>query len=150
MIDAEAETQPVAPAVDGDLLCGDALVYRRGIGQGEGEEVETVGEARQLLAQVRGGEFGRSPESQGSKGRDHHNLGFTTLMAGGGIQGGITYGATDEIGLKAIDKPAHFRDIHTTILHQLGLNQDALSYLHLGRRERLTQIQGEVIKGILA
>ena len=97
-----------------------------------------------------GAEFGRSPESQGSKGRDHHNLGFTTLLAGGGIQGGIAYGATDEIGLKAIDKPAHFRDIHTTILHQLGLNQDALSYLHLGRRERLTQIQGEVIKGILA
>jgi hypothetical protein len=97
-----------------------------------------------------GAEFGRSPESQGSKGRDHHNLGFTTLMAGGGIQGGITYGATDEIGLKAVDKPAHFRDIHTTILHQLGLNQDALSYLHLGRKERLTQIQGEVIKGILA
>jgi len=97
-----------------------------------------------------GAEFGRSPESQGSKGRDHHNLGFTTLMAGGGIQGGIAYGATDEIGLKASDKPAHFRDIHTTILHQLGLNQDALSYLHLGRRERLTQIQGEVIKGILA
>jgi len=97
-----------------------------------------------------GGEFGRSPESQGSKGRDHHNLGFTTLMAGGGIQGGITYGATDEIGLKAIDKPAHFRDIHTTILHQLGLNQDALSYLHLGRKERLTQIHGEVIQGILS
>lgn len=97
-----------------------------------------------------GAEFGRSPESQGSKGRDHHNLGFTTLMAGGGIQGGIAYGATDEIGLKAVDKPVHFRDIHTTILHQLGLNQDALSYLHLGRRERLTQIQGEVIKGILA
>jgi hypothetical protein len=96
-----------------------------------------------------GAEFGRSPESQGSKGRDHHNLGFTTLMAGGGIQGGITYGATDEIGLKAIDKPVHFRDLHTTILHQLGLNQDALSYLHLGRRERLTQIQGEVIQGIL-
>lgn len=97
-----------------------------------------------------GGEFGRSPESQGSKGRDHHNLGFTTLLAGGGIQGGITYGATDDIGLKAIDKPAHFRDIHTTVLNQLGLNQDALSYLHLGRKERLTQIRGDVIQGILA
>jgi hypothetical protein len=97
-----------------------------------------------------GAEFGRSPESQGSQGRDHHNLGFTTLMAGGGIQGGIVYGATDEIGMKAVDKPVHFRDLHTTILHQLGLNQDALSYLHLGRKERLTQIQGEVIKGILA
>jgi len=97
-----------------------------------------------------GGEFGRSPESQGSKGRDHHCTGFTTLMAGGGIQGGITYGATDEIGLRAVDKPVHFRDLHTTILNQLGLNQDALSYLHLGRKERLTQIQGDVIKGILA
>jgi hypothetical protein len=97
-----------------------------------------------------GGEFGRSPESQGSKGRDHHNLGFTTLMAGGGIQGGITFGATDEIGLRAIEKPVHFRDIHTTVLNQLGLNQDALSYLHLGRKERLTQIRGEVIQGILA
>ncbi len=97
-----------------------------------------------------GGEFGRSPESQGTKGRDHHNYGFTTLMAGGGIQGGITFGATDEIGLKAVENPVHFRDLHTTILHQLGLNQDALSYLHQGRRERLTQIQGTVIKGILA
>jgi hypothetical protein len=97
-----------------------------------------------------GGEFGRSPESQGSKGRDHHNLGFTTLLAGGGIQGGITFGATDDIGLKAIENPVHFRDIHTTILHQLGLNQDALSYLHQGRRERLTQVHGEVIKGIVA
>ena len=97
-----------------------------------------------------GGEFGRSPESQGTKGRDHHNYGFTMLMAGGGIQGGITYGATDDIGLKAVEKPVHFRDLHTTILHQLGLNQDALSYLHQGRRERLTQLQGEVIRGILA
>jgi hypothetical protein len=71
-------------------------------------------------------------------------------MAGGGIQGGITFGSTDDIGLKAVENPVHFRDIHTTILHQLGLNQDALSYLHQGRRERLTQIQGQVIKGILA
>jgi hypothetical protein len=97
-----------------------------------------------------GAEFGRSPESQGSKGRDHHNTGFTTLMAGGGIQGGVVYGATDEIGLKAVDKLVHFRDIHTTMLHQLGLNQDALSYLHLGRKERLTEVHGQVIKGILA
>src|SRR6266566_3077442 len=98
---------------------------------------------------VWGGEFGRSPESQGSKGRDHHNLGFTTLKAGGGIQGGIAYGATDEIGLKAIEKPAHFRDIHTTMLNQLGLNQDALSYLHQGRKERLTEVHGTVISEIV-
>jgi Protein of unknown function (DUF1501) len=96
-----------------------------------------------------GGEFGRSPESQGSKGRDHHNLGFTMLMAGGGIKGGQVYGATDEIGLRAVDKPAHFRDIHTTILNQLGLDQNLLTYLHLGREERLTEIQGSVIKDLV-
>ena len=92
-----------------------------------------------------GGEFGRSPESQGSKGRDHHNLGFTMLMAGGGVRSGQVYGATDEIGLRAVEKPVHFRDIHTTILNQLGLDQDALSYLHQGREERLTEIHGSVI-----
>jgi uncharacterized protein (DUF1501 family) len=96
-----------------------------------------------------GGEFGRSPESEGSKGRDHHNLGFTMLMAGGGVKGGQVYGATDDIGLRAVEKPVHFRDIHTTILHQLGLDQNLLSYLHLGREERLTEIQGEVIADLV-
>jgi hypothetical protein len=97
-----------------------------------------------------GGEFGRSPEAQGGKGRDHHNLGFTMWMAGGGIKGGHIAGATDDIGLKAIDRPYHFRDIHTTILHQLGLNQEDLTYLHLGRRERITELVGEVIEEIVA
>lgn len=96
-----------------------------------------------------GGEFGRSPESQGSKGRDHHNLGFTMWMAGGGIQGGQVVGATDEIGLRAVERPYHFRDVHTTILHQLGLNQDALSYMHQGRKERLTEVHGQVIREIV-
>ena len=96
-----------------------------------------------------GGEFGRSPEAQGGKGRDHHNLGFTVWMAGGGIRGGCVVGATDEIGLRAIERHYHFRDIHTTILHQLGLDQDELSYLHQGRKERLTEIQGEVIGEIV-
>ncbi len=96
-----------------------------------------------------GGEFGRSPESQGSKGRDHHNLGFSMWLAGGGIKGGQVVGATDGIGLHAIDNPCHLRDIHTTILNQLGLNQDALSYLHQGRKERLTEIHGNVIKQIV-
>ena len=95
-----------------------------------------------------GGEFGRSPEAQGGKGRDHHNLGFTMWMAGGGVSGGQAIGATDEIGLKAVDSPHHFRDIHTTILHLLGLDQDQLTYPHLGRDERLTEIQGQVIEGI--
>lgn len=96
-----------------------------------------------------GGEFGRSPESQGAKGRDHHNLGFTMWMAGGGIKGGQVVGATDDIGLRATVEPHHFRDVHTTILHQLGLNQDALSYMHQGRRERLTEVHGEVIRQIV-
>jgi hypothetical protein len=98
---------------------------------------------------VWGGEFGRSPESEGTQGRDHHNLGFTMWMAGGGIKGGQVVGATDAIGLRAIEKPYHFRDIHTTILNQLGLQQDALSYLHLGRRERLTEVHGQVISEIV-
>jgi hypothetical protein len=96
-----------------------------------------------------GGEFGRSPEAQGGKGRDHHNLGFTMWMAGGGVRGGQVVGATDEIGLRAIERPYHFRDIHTTILHQLGLDQDELSYLHQGRKERLTEVQGTVIREIV-
>ena len=93
-----------------------------------------------------GGEFGRSPDGQAGKGRDHHNTGFTMWMAGGGVQGGRVIGATDAIGLKAVKQPYHFRDIHTTILHQLGLDQDELSYLHQGRRERLTLVHGKVIK----
>src|SRR5437867_4075685 len=98
---------------------------------------------------VWGGEFGRSPESQGSKGRDHHNLGFSMWMAGGGIKGGQVVGATDAIGLRAVEQPHHFRDIHTTVLHQLGLNQDALSYMHQGRRERITEIHGDVISQLV-
>lgn len=93
-----------------------------------------------------GGEFGRSPEAQSGKGRDHHNLGFTMWMAGGGVRGGQIVGATDEIGLRAIERPYHFRDVHTTILHQLGINQDELTFPHLGRAERLTQIHGKVIE----
>lgn len=97
-----------------------------------------------------GGEFGRSPESQGSTGRDHHALGFSMYLAGGGFKGGTIYGATDDIGLKAVENPVHFRDLHATILNQLGLNQDQLSYMHLGRKERLTETHGRVIKEILS
>jgi len=97
-----------------------------------------------------GGEFGRSPESEKGNGRDHHNTGFTMWVAGGGFKGGTVYGATDDIGLKAVDRPVHFRDLHTTILNQLGLDQDALSYMYLGRRERLTEVRGDVIRDILA
>jgi hypothetical protein len=96
-----------------------------------------------------GGEFGRSPEAESGRGRDHHNLGFTMWMAGGGIKGGQIVGATDAIGLRAIESPYHFRDIHTTILHQLGLEQNQLTYPHLGRNERLTFVEGQVIREVV-
>ena len=98
---------------------------------------------------VWGGEFGRTPEAENGKGRDHNNTGFSMWMAGGGVRGGVAVGTTDEIGLRAIDEPHHLRDIHTTVLHQLGLDQNALTYLHQGRRERLTELQGEVIRSIV-
>src|SRR5262249_44331655 len=91
-----------------------------------------------------GGEFGRSPESEKGKGRDHHKTGFSMWVAGGGFKGGTIYGATDDIGLKATIDPVHFRDLHATLLNQLGLNQDQLSYLHQGRRERLTEVHGRI------
>jgi hypothetical protein len=96
-----------------------------------------------------GGEFGRSPEAQGGRGRDHHNLGFTMWFAGGGVRGGTVVGATDDIGLHAVESRYHLRDIHTTILHQLGLDQEELTYPHLGRRERLTLVEGKVIEQIV-
>jgi hypothetical protein len=70
-------------------------------------------------------------------------------MAGGGVKGGQIIGATDDIGLRATVNPVHFRDVHTTILHLLGLNQDNLTYLHQGRKERLTEVRGEVIAQIV-
>lgn len=93
-----------------------------------------------------GGEFGRSPEAQSGRGRDHHNLGFTMWLAGGGVKGGQTIGATDAIGLKAIERPYHLRDVHATILNQLGLDQHRLTYPHLGRDERLTFVEGNLIE----
>ncbi len=99
---------------------------------------------------VWGGEFGRSPEAQGGKGRDHHNLGFTMWVAGGGFKRGVTYGNTDAIGLRAVEKPVHFRDLHATMLYNLGLSQDNLSYLHQGRKERLTEVHGEILHDIIA
>jgi uncharacterized protein (DUF1501 family) len=93
-----------------------------------------------------GGEFGRSPEAQSGKGRDHHNLGFTMWLAGGGIRGGQTIGATDAIGLRAVEQPYHLRDIPTTLLPPLRLDQHRLTYPHLGRNERLTFVEGKVIR----
>ena len=98
-----------------------------------------------------GAEFGRTPVSQGgSRGRDHNATGFTMWMAGGGIRGGAVVGATDEIGLHAVEDRAHVNDLHATILHLMGLDHKQLTYLHNGRDERLTDVAGRVVKGLLA
>ncbi|REK19625.1 MAG: DUF1501 domain-containing protein [Planctomycetota bacterium] len=99
---------------------------------------------------VWGGEFGRTPMSESGNGRDHNPWGFTIWMAGGGVKGGVTYGSTDEIGLYAVDNPAHVNDIHATILHTLGLDHEQLTLMHNGRAERLTGVAGHVITDILA
>jgi hypothetical protein len=99
-----------------------------------------------------GGEFGRTPTSEGSDGRDHSPYGYSVWMAGGGIKGGTVYGATDDFGFKAVENSVQVRDLHATILHLLGLQHDKLSYYFQGIQQRLTQIDGEsrVIKEILA
>lgn len=97
-----------------------------------------------------GGEFGRTPYSQGGKGRDHNPFGFTMFMAGGGIKGGQAIGTTDEFGLRAVERPISVNDFHATILHVLGLDHEALTYRHFGRDERLTDVAGEVVREALA
>jgi len=98
---------------------------------------------------VWGGEFGRTPMAQGT-GRDHHIKGFSIWMAGGGIQGGISYGNTDEFGYAAVENPVHVNDFHATMLHLFGIEHTRLTYRYQGRDFRLTDIAGEVVKEILA
>jgi uncharacterized protein (DUF1501 family) len=99
---------------------------------------------------VWGGEFGRTPMSESSNGRDHNPHGFCMWMAGGGIKGGQAIGATDAVGLRAEKDKTHVHDIHATILHLLGIDHTRLTYRHNGRDERLTDVDGEVIKPALA
>ena len=96
------------------------------------------------------GEFGRTPHAQGGDGRDHNNKGYTTWMAGGGVKGGFSYGATDEHGYEAVQGKMHIHDWHATILHLLGLDHEKLTYRHAGRDFRLTDVHGRVAKDILA
>ncbi|PWJ58719.1 uncharacterized protein DUF1501 [Dyadobacter jejuensis] len=102
-----------------------------------------------------GGEFGRTSYTQGTLtadnyGRDHHPRCFTIWMAGGGIKPGMVYGETDELGYNIAQNPVHVHDFQATLLHQLGLNHEQLTYKHLGRRYRLTDISGHVVKDILS
>jgi len=83
-------------------------------------------------------------------GRDHNPFGFSMWLAGGGIKGGTVYGATDDFGFKAIDKPVHVHDLHATILHLLGIDHTKLTYRYSGRDFRLTDVSGTVITEILA
>src|SRR5438552_1656047 len=99
---------------------------------------------------VWGGEFGRTPMSEGSDGRDHNPHGFSMWLAGGGVKGGQALGATDPIGLRAADDVTHVHDVHATILHLLGFNHKRLTFPHNGRNERLTDNDGEVIEKALA
>ncbi|MBX9654284.1 DUF1501 domain-containing protein [bacterium] len=96
------------------------------------------------------GEMGRTPHSAGDDGRDHHVSGYTIWMAGGGIRGGMTFGATDEMGMSAIENPLDIHDVHATILHQLGVDHKRLTYRFGGRDVRLTDVKGRVVKEILS
>jgi hypothetical protein len=98
---------------------------------------------------VFGTEFGRTPMAQGN-GRDHHLAGFSVWLAGGGIKGGMTHGATDELGYFAVEDKVHVNDLHATILHLLGIDHTRLTYRYQGRDFRLTDVAGEVVRPILA
>ncbi len=91
-----------------------------------------------------GGEFGRTPMSEKGDGRDHNPYGFTMWMAGGGVQGGRTIGATDDVGLHAVSERLHVHDLHATVLHLMGVDHTRLLYFHKGRPERLTMNEGEI------
>jgi hypothetical protein len=95
------------------------------------------------------GEFGRTPFSQGSDGRDHNPYGFSVWLAGGGIRGGMAYGATDDLGYYAVEKPATIYDLWATVLHQLGLDHERLTYRHGGRDFRLTDVHGRVMSEVV-
>ena len=97
-----------------------------------------------------GGEFGRMPVSQGNGGRDHNPQGFGMFMTGAGIRPGARYGELDEIGYRSVVDRVSVHDLHATMLHLLGINHERLTYLHNGRRYRLTDVAGEVIRPILA
>ncbi len=99
---------------------------------------------------VWGGEFGRTPMSQGGDGRDHHIKGFSFMLAGGGIKGGITYGATDELGYAAVENPVSVHDFHATMLHLLGIDHLRMTVKFQGLDARLTGVSGEVLHKILA
>jgi arylsulfatase A-like enzyme len=107
---------------------------------------------------VWGGEFGRTPLRQGisgdgtktDPGRDHHKDAYTMWMAGGGIKSGVTYGKTDELGFNIIENPVATHDLNATLLHLLGLDHERLTFRYQGRDYRLTDVHGNLVRGIMA
>jgi hypothetical protein len=97
-----------------------------------------------------GGEFGRTPMGENGDGRNHHPQVFTMWMAGGGVRSGLTYGTTDDFGYAPVENPIHMHDLHATMLYQLGLDHERLTYRHAGRDFRLTDVYGNVVHDILA
>jgi hypothetical protein len=102
-----------------------------------------------------GGEFGRTPavelvNGQPGGGRDHNHWGFSVWLAGGGVRGGMTYGATDEFGYRTVENPVHVHDLHATMLHLMGFDHTRLTYRHVGRDFRLTDVFGQVVTPILS
>lgn len=128
----------------------------REIDQGIGallDDLKRLGLFEETLV-ICGGEFGRTPavELMGGRpamGRDHNHWGFSVWLAGGGVKGGMTYGATDEFGYRAIENRVHVHDLHATILHLLGFDHTRLTYRHAGRDFRLTDVHGRVVDELL-
>jgi hypothetical protein len=113
------------------------------------EDLKTRGLLEDTLV-IWGGEFGRTPTAQNSDGRDHHPYGFSMWLAGGGVKGGMTYGATDEFGWDVVENKVHVHDLHATILYLLGLDHKKLTYRYAGRDYRLTDVYGNVVTGVMA
>ncbi len=97
-----------------------------------------------------GGEFGRTPTTEGSNGRDHNPYGFSMWLAGGGVKGGTVYGATDEFGFRAVQDPVHVHDLHATLLHLLGFDHERFTFRYAGRDFRLTDVYGRVVRELVA
>jgi uncharacterized protein (DUF1501 family) len=118
------------------------------------EDLKSSGMLQETLVMI-GGEFGRTPAVEVSglvrvqNGRDHNSHGFSYVLAGGGVKGGTVYGATDDFGFKAVEKPVHVHDLHATVLHLMGIDHTRLIYRYSGRDFRLTDVAGNVISDII-
>ena len=134
---------------------GNIMDHKRDAGKSDQAIAALISDLKQrgLLEEtliVWGGEFGRTPTAQGAKGRNHHNTGFTTWLAGGGVKGGYIHGATDELGVNAVENRMDVHDLHATILHLMGLDHTNLTYRYSGRDFRLTDVHGNVAHEIIA